>query len=74
MAISAIGNNVSSIYQSLSTRSQPETLEQKTATGRDNQQDSDADGTSAASTTSNVVKPTVNTQGQPLGQLLNTRA
>ena len=50
--------------------SQPEATEKKSATGRDTKIDGDGDNAGG----SNTVKPTVNTQGQQLGQVLNTKA
>jgi len=82
MSISSIGagSTANTIVPSKPPQNQPETLETRTASGRDSKVDSDADGSNgtatpaAPATTTATVKPTVNTQGQQLGQLLNTKA
>jgi hypothetical protein len=79
MSISSIGasTNANTIVppKQIQPQNQPETLETRTASGRDSKVDGDADGSNGTATTATAtVKPTVNTQGQQLGQLLNTKA
>jgi hypothetical protein len=48
---------------------QPEAVEKHTQAGRDTRSDGDSDDRGG-----NAVQPTVNTQGQVIGQLVNTKA
>lgn len=64
-AISAVG--VSSIMPS----TKPEAAE---PVGRDTKNDHDKDDVGGASAAASAPKPTVNTQGQTIGTVLNTKA
>lgn len=95
MAVGPVGS-ATTPYQTALPPLQPETLEQRTAVGRDAKNDGDADdgavntanttNTTTPTATANAgtaqtaapqpqtTRPTVNTQGQVIGQVLNTTA
>lgn len=91
MAVGPVGSTTTP-YQTMLSPLQPETLEQRTAGGRDAKIDGDADdgavntNTATPTATTNpgtaqtaasqpqTPRPTVNTQGQVIGQVLNTTA